>query len=332
MAVAQYLEPGLPEFDLVVIDEASQMRPEDALGAVLRAKRFVVVGDPMQLPPTSFFDRLQAEEAGDDAPADDTVEGESILELCLRSFRPARRLRWHYRSRHESLIAFSNRHLYDDRLIIFPSRSASHALLGVELVEVAGRYEAGREKRINVREAVSVAETALGLLRDHPELTVGVVAVNEPQARLIEQEIRLRARGDEALEAALDPGPDELEPFFVKNLENVQGDERDVILVSLTYGLARRSRPPTLRADRRQVRPPATQRPVHAGRSASLSSSARSGPSRSSSARTAGRASPCCGTTYVSPHRTPRRGRPDRPTARERLRARRLELPRGARL
>lgn len=235
LAVARFLKPGLPEFDLVVVDEASQMRPEDALGAFLRGKRVVVVGDPKQLPPTSFFDRGR-DEGDDDLPADDAVEGESILELCLRSFQPARRLRWHYRSRHESLIAFSNRHLYDDQLIVFPAREPPQALLGVELVEVAGRYEAGRERRFNQPEAVMVAETALRLLRDHPHLTMGVIAVNEPQARLIEQEMRARARGDGDLEARLDPEPGALEPFFVKNLENVQGDERDVTLVSLTYG------------------------------------------------------------------------------------------------
>ena len=123
LSVAQYIKPGALRFDLLVIDEASQMRPEDAVGAIARCDQIVVVGDPKQLPPTAFFDKNDIT-ADEDDDADETIDAESILDQALARFRPARRLRWHYRSRHGSLIAFSNREFYDSDLIVFPSPAA----------------------------------------------------------------------------------------------------------------------------------------------------------------------------------------------------------------
>jgi superfamily I DNA and/or RNA helicase len=119
LSVAQFLKPGGLRFDLLVIDEASQMRPEEALGSIARAEQLAIVGDPMQLPPTSFFE--VADQVVDSDEAEEIVDSESILDLSLSTYSPARALRWHYRSRHESLIAFSNRRFYEDKLIVFPS-------------------------------------------------------------------------------------------------------------------------------------------------------------------------------------------------------------------
>lgn len=138
-SLAQFVRPGGAEFDLVVIDEASQMRPEEALGAVGHSNQLVVVGDPQQLPPTSFFERIDLPDE-DEMQAEDYIDTESILDLALDVFHPARELRWHYRSRHEGLIAFSNEHFYDGTLVIFPSPLAQHREYGVEYRAVDGIY------------------------------------------------------------------------------------------------------------------------------------------------------------------------------------------------
>ncbi len=120
MSVAQYLEPGKPDFDLVIMDEASQIRPEEALGAIARGQKVVIVGDQMQLPPTPFFQKLSRGDMADDVEFEETKE-DSVLEAAAGGFHPSRRLKWHYRSEHGSLIAFSNREFYDDQLTVFPS-------------------------------------------------------------------------------------------------------------------------------------------------------------------------------------------------------------------
>ena len=129
MSCAQYLEPGKVEFDLLVIDEASQIKPEDSFGVIARAKQVVVVGDPKQLPPTNFFERANDVDEETASIADDS---ESILDLCMQSFSPSRRLKWHYRSQHESLIAFSNQHFYDGDLLLFPSSNIASEELGIK--------------------------------------------------------------------------------------------------------------------------------------------------------------------------------------------------------
>jgi very-short-patch-repair endonuclease len=235
LSVAQYLEPDALEFDLVVMDEASQLRPEDALGSICRAKQVVVVGDPMQLPPTSFFDRIgdSEEEVNEDDLAQGLVDSESILDIARSVYRPTRMLRWHYRSQHADLIAFSNREFYDDELVVFPSPVTRSRELGIRFVHVpSGRFEARR----NVAEAQKVVEAVLRHAREHPDDSLGVVTLNLNQREAIENELEQRLKDEPALRAFVDRHRETLQPLFVKNLENVQGDERDVIFVSVTYG------------------------------------------------------------------------------------------------
>jgi len=230
-SVAQYLEPGALTFDLIVMDEASQMKPEDAVGAIARGRRLVVVGDPKQLPPTRFFDQLFEDE--DDEEATGVEESESILEASIPLFRPLRRLRWHYRSRHESLIAFSNHYFYDDDLVVMPSSVAIGDDLGVSYRHVADGVFRSRQ---NMPEAIVVADAAVTHMQDRPHESLGIVAMNADQAALIEAQVEQRLKSDPAGLAFIDAHREGGEPFFVKNLENVQGDERDVIHISFTYG------------------------------------------------------------------------------------------------
>lgn len=225
LSVAQFLSRTQDMFDVLIVDEASQMRPEDAAGAVLRAKQLVVVGDERQLPPTSFFNAVVD---SDDDGAAESEYVESILDWGQTAFSHARELLWHYRSRHESLISFSNDRFYGGRLQVFPSPRPGQ---GVQLVEVEGLYSASR----NAKEARIVADAALGFMRANPETSLGVVAMNQPQAELIQTLV------DEAIakagsDAYRERWASTLTPFFVKNLESVQGDERDVMFISMTYG------------------------------------------------------------------------------------------------
>lgn len=232
MSVAQYLAPGEIAFDLVVMDEASQVRPEDALGAIARGARLVVVGDPRQLPPTSFFDRM--DEATDEE-AGVVEEAESILDAATGMF-PTRYLDWHYRSLHERLIRFSNQQFYDHRLVVFPSPYSECRGLGVNLERVA---EGLFVERRNVAEARSVALAVAKHLRERPGESIGVVAMSAQQRDAIESAVEELAKSYPVFQEALDAERiDSDEPLFIKNLENVQGDERDLILISLTYGPA----------------------------------------------------------------------------------------------
>lgn len=230
-SVAQFIPPGAVVFDMVIIDEASQMRPEEALGSIARAKQLVVVGDRKQLPPTDFFktgfDQDIDEDSGEKA---DILDDESILDMSLKVFYPARRLKWHYRSRHESLIAFSNQHFYENSLTIFPSPNNQFAV-EYQYIET-GAYRSGA----NEPEAKHVAEAAADFMRQYPNLSLGIVTLNQKQQELLLDEMdRLFALHPE-LEQYRVARENTLEPFFVKNLENVQGDERDVIFISTVYG------------------------------------------------------------------------------------------------
>lgn len=234
MAVAQYLPAGQVEFDLVVMDEASQMRPEESLGSIARGRQLVVVGDPKQLPPTNFFARQGGDE--EDGEEDQALslaqDSESILDAAMPLFR-LRRLRWHYRSRHESLIAFSNAAFYDGNLVVYPSPHRESAEFGVKFVRIErGRFSEQR----NIEEAEVVVRAIEHHLLHAPEESLGVVAMNLKQAEQIERMLEQRAKQDPALQLALDRNQALDEPLFVKNLENVQGDERDVIYISCTYG------------------------------------------------------------------------------------------------
>lgn len=230
MSVAQYLEPGKHKFDLLVVDEASQMRPEDALGALMRCQQAVVVGDPQQLPPSDFF---TISSDGDGDGAQDEPE-ESILELGRRCWHPMRMLEVHYRSRHQSLISYSNREFYDERLLVYPSPVLEDPGFGVSCVRVQGVYEVGQGR--NRIEAEAVVDAAASLMRLNIDRSIGIVAINQAQRDLIEHMMDERAASDPEIQAYRSRWDGQLEEFFVKNLENVQGDERDVILVSTVYG------------------------------------------------------------------------------------------------
>lgn len=236
LSVAQYLEPGSVEFDLVVMDEASQLRVEESLGAIARGKQLVVVGDPKQLPPTSFFDRLTDGDEDDESDETSTALSgmESILDVCQQLFHPVRTLRWHYRSHHESLIAFSNHHFYKN-LIVFPSPYAKSSHLGVRLRFIRnGIYK----DRHNLPEAQRVVDAVIEhMLKRHDE-SLGVVTLNLTQRELIEDLLDKKLRSFEEGERFLSNHEKKGWPFFVKNLENVQGDERDVIFISTTFGRA----------------------------------------------------------------------------------------------
>ncbi|HHG1541853.1 TPA: DUF4011 domain-containing anti-phage protein Hhe [Klebsiella pneumoniae] len=230
MSAANYLQPGDIEFDLVVMDEASQVKPEDALGVIARGKQIVVVGDPKQLPPTSFFDRAGIDDDDEDTAA--VSQTDSILDASLPLFK-MRRLRWHYRSQHESLIAYSNRHFYNSDLVVFPSPNAHAPEYGVKFSFVKnGRFI----NQNNIEEARVIAK-AVALHAIHsPEESLGIVAMNSKQREQIERAIDEMCREDSQAEAAIDRLRTKSDALFVKNLENVQGDERDVIFISFTYG------------------------------------------------------------------------------------------------
>jgi hypothetical protein len=229
LSVAQYLAPGQIEFDLLIIDEASQVRPEDALGAIARCKQIIIVGDPKQLPPTQFFERLVNEEEEETT----ALEGqESILDSCLSTYQKGW-LRWHYRSEHESLIAFSNHHFYDNELIVFPAPVPQHQGCGVRLNYVENAtYFKGR----NQKEAETVVAAVAAHFKNTPALSLGVATFNMRQQALISELLEQRCQAEPLLEKQIKLTENTTEPFFIKNLENVQGDERDIIFVSTTYG------------------------------------------------------------------------------------------------
>ena len=227
ISVAQFIDLRWPKFDLVIFDEASQMPTSEAVGAIGRGKALIVVGDNKQMPPTSFFDAQQVDD--EDAEIDDL---DSILDDCQALSIPDHYLAFHYRSKHESLIAFSNQEYYDGRLFTFPS--ADDRLQKVSLVKVEGTYDKGG-KRSNRAEADAVVAEILRRLADKElsKYSIGVVSFSVAQQNLIEDVLMEALNGKPELEAKALQAE---EPIFVKNLENVQGDERDVILFSVGYG------------------------------------------------------------------------------------------------
>jgi very-short-patch-repair endonuclease/transcription elongation GreA/GreB family factor len=230
-AVAQHL-PRTTLFDLVVIDEASQMTPENSISALMRGKNALIAGDTNQLPPTSFFRGLTADEDEDE---DVTTTEESILELANMQFHPKHRLLWHYRSKHEDLIAFSNHYVYDNELVIFPSPTPTTRGLGISLIEVNGTFQRG----INPAEAQVMLEAIAQFMEDNPERSLGVAVMNQSQMEQLETLVLREAETNNAVSNYLEHWAcvkEGLEKFFVKNLENVQGDERDVIFIGTVYG------------------------------------------------------------------------------------------------
>jgi len=235
ITVSQFLPPENNKFDLVLFDEASQIVPEDAIGSIYRGKTLVVAGDNKQLPPTSFFQKNLIDDVDWDELNEDDVEVfDSILDECLGIGLPVKTLKWHYRSRHEDLIAFSNHRFYDDNLITFPAAKAQTDSLGVKLVYVPdGVYDRGG-KRNNLNEAEKVADLVFKHFRNYPKKTLGVVTFSIAQMEAVEEAIDRRLKDKPEFEQFFKE--DRLEGFFVKNLENVQGDERDVIFFSVGYG------------------------------------------------------------------------------------------------
>lgn len=233
LSVAQYIPPSSIKFDVLIVDEASQLRPEEALGVIARANQIVIVGDPKQLPPTSFFDAIKDD--GEDNE-DETVvdESESILDTCITLYSPVRRLRWHYRSQHESLIAFSNQHFYDNDLIVFPSpTSINDDGLGIKHTYIQNSvYQSG----INKLEAKVVVEHIERQMKLFPHKSLGVGTFNTQQRDLIQQLLDEKEKINPHVANYLNRWKDNSEPFFIKNLESLQGDERDVIFISTTFG------------------------------------------------------------------------------------------------
>lgn len=230
MSIANFLPPGKLEFDVVVFDEASQVKAVDAFGAIMRGKQVVVVGDTRQMPPTDFFSR---DVALDDENAA-TADIESILSMFKAAGSQERYLRWHYRSRHESLIAVSNVEFYDSKLVVFPSAGQHPHASGVSFDYLPDAlYDRGRT-RTNKGEAKAVAQAVMQHAIRTPELSLGVAAFSVAQRDLIQVEIELLRRQTPDAEAFFTGQGSE--PFFVKNLENIQGDERDMIFISIGYG------------------------------------------------------------------------------------------------
>lgn len=239
LSVAQFLEPGAVEFDMLVIDEASQVQPVDSLGAVARCKQIVVVGDSKQLPPTKFFARMtsdveEEDEDWDEPQAAQAADIESILGLCRARGLPEKMLRWHYRSRHHSLIAVSNHEFYEDRLFVVPSPYPANPELGLKFQLVEGGVFDSGASATNRVEARAVSKAIVEHAKTSPHLSLGVAAFSVKQQKAIRDELELARRQEPAIEDFF--ANHSTEPFFCKNLENVQGDERDVIFISVGYG------------------------------------------------------------------------------------------------
>ncbi|MCY6411609.1 DUF4011 domain-containing protein [Acinetobacter sp. VNH17] len=229
LSVAQYLDTEA-KFDVVIFDEASQIPVWDAIGALARGKQSIVVGDNKQMPPTSFFGKGDSEEEVDEEVTEDL---ESILDECLAAQLPELALNWHYRSRYESLIQFSNQKYYKGGLFTFPAPVAKDTAVKLHMVE--GVYDKG-DTRTNANEAKAIVEFIIQHLQSQVgqknPLTLGVVTFNMTQQKLIEDLLDNELTNHPELEALSKSG---IEPLFVKNLENVQGDERDIIVFSITY-------------------------------------------------------------------------------------------------
>ena len=235
LSIAQFCDPKMIAFDVIVFDEASQIRPEDALGALMRAKQAVVIGDTRQLPPTRFFDSIV--DTADGADADDfttsIVDVESILHQGRQRF-PVKQLKWHYRSRHESLIAISNQEFYQNNLLVFPSPIDKAEHLGLKFVHIPDAvYDRGKSST-NKKEAEIVVKEAFAHYQEYPDKSLGIGTFNMKQQQAIldevENQLYLNPEMNEFFASTRN------EQFFVKNLETIQGDERDTIFLSIGYG------------------------------------------------------------------------------------------------
>jgi very-short-patch-repair endonuclease/KaiC/GvpD/RAD55 family RecA-like ATPase len=230
LSVAQFLPAEFALFDIVLFDEASQITTWDAVGAIARGKNAIVVGDPKQMPPSNNFGRKEEEDS-------DEGDLESILDQALAARLPHLRLTGHYRSRHETLIAFSNSHYYENQLTTFPSAETKQSAVSLRRVE--GVYAKGRGQTNTIEAQAVVKEVVRRLERmlngQESTMSIGIVTINSQQQRLVEDFLDEARRKNPELELFF-TATDKFDPIFVKNLESVQGDERDIIVISLTYG------------------------------------------------------------------------------------------------
>lgn len=228
LSVSTFLNPDV-KFDVVIFDEASQIFPQDAIGAIYRGKQLIVVGDSKQMPPSNFFNSVV--ESDNDDEDEDITDFESILDLCSTTF-PQCRLKWHYRSRYEELISFSNKNFYENDLVTFPSSQTNKVGIGVDFFHVNGTFD--RKSKTNRAEAEKIVDLVFENIEKYPERSLGIVAFSISQQNLIDKLISSRRQSDPSKEPFF--SSNKKEPFFVKNLETVQGDERDTIIFSIAYG------------------------------------------------------------------------------------------------
>ena len=237
ISIAKFLPPDKIKFDLLIIDEASQVRPEKAFGAILRTRQIVVVGDQKQLPPTSFFERMDGAEDEPEEEEEDAAgaeEMESIISLCEARGLPSRMLEWHYRSKDPSLIQVSNKEFYDSRLVLLPSHLQHDDYYGLKFTRVPGVYSRGK-KRTNYIEADAVVDAIARHARETANFSLGIATFSSAQSTMIDEVLEHARRSDEILDKFIrerEAG----EEVFIKSIENVQGDERDVIMISVGYG------------------------------------------------------------------------------------------------
>ena len=231
LSVSTFLTADSVHFDVVVFDEASQIFPQDAIGAIYRADQLIVVGDSKQMPPSNFFNAT-IESEDEEEEAGDVTDFESILDLCSASMQQLR-LRWHYRSRYEQLITFSNKNFYDNDLVTFPSSKADATGIGVDYYHVDGVFD--RRSHTNRKEAEFIVDLIYQNVEQYPDRSLGVVAFSVAQQDLIDKLLLKRRQSTPEKEFFFKS--DIKEPFFIKNLETVQGDERDTIIFSVAYGI-----------------------------------------------------------------------------------------------
>lgn len=240
LAVSTMLDSKYYQFDLVIFDEASQVFPYDAIGAIYRGKHLIVAGDQKQLPPSNYFNRT-SDDDDENEESDEMKIGDygSILDVAHMIGLPAIRLKWHYRSRREPLIAFSNHYFYDDELITFPSVHDTENQRAVQFHHVADGIwtnlgKSGSGSSCNPVEARKTAELVIKHFQNHPERSLGIITCNIRQQSEVETAVEKLRRKHPELEPFF--SEDRPEPYFVKNLETVQGDERDVIIFGVGYG------------------------------------------------------------------------------------------------
>lgn len=231
LSVSTFLAPNSVHFDVVIFDEASQIFPQDAIGAIYRANQLIVVGDSKQMPPSNFFNATLEIEDDYDEEIGDITDFESILDLCSSSMQQLC-LRWHYRSRYEQLIAFSNKNFYDSDLVTFPSSKVDAPGIGVDYYHVEGVFD--RKAHVNHKEAEFVVDLIYKNIDKYPNRSLGVVAFSVAQQDLIDKLLSNRRQNTPEKEYFFNSN--DKEPFFIKNLETVQGDERDTIIFSVAYG------------------------------------------------------------------------------------------------